>query len=116
MDVFVISFLNILLSGKFNNKVDIAGNEKAGVFDHGDTATNACLKNRFNSTDNQETLHFKNFNKGHMVVYRLQITCKCEQGKKCARVLPKREQGWTEYMGSLANGYFNERPTRRFNN
>lgn len=72
------------------------------------------MKGRFNHTDSADDAYMKNFNKGQMVLYRIQVTCKCDVDKKCARVLPKQEQGWSEYMGSLVNGYFTERHEKRF--
>ena len=102
--------------GKFDNKVDIENNKNAGIYDSGDPAVNECLKNRFNRTKSADTAFLENFNKGQMLLYRIRVTCKCAVGEKCARVLPKQEQGWSEYMGSLSNGYFTERPKRRFDN
>ena len=75
-----------------------------------------CMEKRTtfnNATDSLEAEN-KSFNKGSMIIYRYQITCKCDHDKKCARVLSKPEQGWAEYMGSHANGNFNKRPKRRF--
>jgi hypothetical protein len=62
---------------------------------------------------------------GQMTVYRLHITCSCSEfnnkkvspdgeskkdsphknGKKCARILPMKEQPWSGYMGSHADSY-----------
>ena len=96
--------------------MDIEANKKAGIYDHGDPAVNECLKGRFNKSEKADDSYLKNFNKGRMVLYRMRVTCKCDVGQKCARVLPKQEQGWSEYMGSLVNGYFAERPKTRFSN
>ena len=98
------------------NTLDIDANRKLGIYDEGDTATNFCLSKRLNKTtfDNQKTANKKNFNNGKLTLYRFQVTCKCEKDKICAKVLPKKEQGWSGYMGSLTNGYFNTRPKARF--
>ena len=92
------------------------GNEEQGIYDEGDTAVNHCLKERYkNATlDNQESAMKKSYDKGKMTLYRFKITCKCDQGKRCAKVLPKKDQGWTGYMGSLSNGYFKKRPEKYF--
>ena len=72
---------------------------------------NDCLQSRYNGTvlDDVKNTFAKNFNKGVMTLYRFQVTCECEKGKKCAKVLPQQEQGWAGYMGSMSNGYFNNR-------
>lgn len=102
--------------GQKTNSVDIDENLRLGIYDEGDSAVNFCLGKRLNGTkfDDQETANKKNFNTGKLTFYRFKVSCKCEHGEKCAKVLPKSEQGWTGYMGSLANGYFNQRSKGRF--
>uniref|UniRef100_T1JFB9 FAM234A/B beta-propeller domain-containing protein n=1 Tax=Strigamia maritima TaxID=126957 RepID=T1JFB9_STRMM len=45
-----------------------------------------------------------NIHMGQMTVYRLRLRCKCDNflttGKKCAKILPFDQQGWTSYMGT----------------
>lgn len=89
-------------------------NTRNGLFDLGDDAVNQCLKKRFNGTDDEQMFLKRNVNKSRLDVYRIQISCECEHGQKCARVLPGQEQGWSEYMGTLSNGFFRDRPKRRF--
>ncbi|XP_065664326.1 uncharacterized protein LOC100208465 isoform X3 [Hydra vulgaris] len=97
--------------GNFDNVVDIKSNKAKGIYDRGDTAVNVCLQSRYNGTlfDDFKSMQAKNFNKGTMTLYRYQVTCACEIGMKCAKVLPQHKQGWTGYMGSMGNGYFNNR-------
>lgn len=47
-----------------------------------------------------------------MDIYRLGLKCVCsklEKHEKCAEFLPIEKQRWAGYMGSLGNGFFNER-------
>jgi len=98
--------------GTVENTVDIKKNKELGFIDEADSAINNCLSQRMNLTTNS-----KKYDKyaGKLTLYRYEITCVCEKDQQCAKVLPKKEQGWTGYMGSLTNGYFLQRDERRFN-
>ena len=110
--------LQILFLGEVVNNINKASNRAKGIYDEGDTATNYCLSKRQNDTafDDPVSAKKKNFNNGRLTLYRYQITCTCKQGKDCVRVLPQKEQGWSEYMGTLSNGIFNKRPKGRLHN
>ena len=116
-NIVLTRFTFLKTSGLVKNKLDIDKNEENGIYDHGDSAVNFCLEKRLGKQgklDSQESLFEKNLNYGKMTVHRHHVTCKCRPGENCARVLPKREQGWTGYMGSMSNGYFVTRPLGRF--
>ena len=79
---------------------------------------NECLKKKQHQTDKEQIfvsqsdydlykVHF-----GSLTVYRFSLKCKCNNlspSKKCAKFLPKSEQGWGGYMGTLTNSFFNPR-------
>ena len=103
----LIFTLNIFL-GRVLNEVNKVENQKLGFTDEGDTAINNCIAH--NITNKKTDTKYEK-----LTLHRFQVTCKCDRDSKCARVLPQREQGWSGYMGSLNNGYFNKRPVVRFN-
>ncbi|XP_072049659.1 LOW QUALITY PROTEIN: uncharacterized protein [Amphiura filiformis] len=59
-----------------------------------------------------------NVHGGELTVYRLRLTCRCglqnqnsAPNKRCAKVLPYKEQQWAEYMGTFGNSRFQQRKT-----
>ena len=103
-----------LFSGKFKIDIDIDENREKGYYDEGDTAVNHCLKNRTQEVkgtfDSQSTYDPTKIHPGRLIVYRFNIKCLCKDpNQKCAKMLPMSQQGWGGYMGTLANGFYNER-------
>ena len=103
-----INFHFELFLGRVLNEVDKVENQKSGFTDEGDTAINNCIAHNLTNKDS-DTKYEK------LTLHRFQVTCKCRRNSRCARVLPQREQGWSGYLGSLNNGYFNKRPAVRLN-
>eukprot|EP00794_Sanderia_malayensis_P013936 gene13936-15388_t len=102
-------YRQLATQGKFKLNVDIDENHSKGFYDEGDTAVNYCLRNRTrpHSDDkafynSQSTYDPKKIHMGRLIVHRFNIRCVCnshkEKQKRCAKILPMAQQGWTGYM------------------
>ena len=95
-----------------NNVVDEHRNREYGIYDRGDTVTNYCLSKRL-PKETYDDPSKKNFDGSQLTVHRYGLRCVGGVGKSTIRVLPQQEQGWSEHMGSMSNGYFNRRENAR---
>ena len=105
----------VFFAGKV--KVQTQDNKANGFYDEGDAAVNFCLKDKPDEKgriyQSQSTYDPKNVHLGSLTVYRFNIKCVCKETRsntqRCSRVLPMSQQGWSGYMGTFANGFYNER-------